>query len=268
MRLRSGPDPLPARAQVQTPVAIVDANIERCPARTRGATRAAAEAFVDYLFTPAAQAEFEAVGFRHACRSPSPDCHDAVGPGRARPCTAVASRPCRRPWHDRFPASQAVRSLAPGQHRAGSAGRSGLCWCFRECARTDWRWVLGASLALTLYTGDVKHVMRSVAQLMSCCASGQGPNDTHMTAIVGRERLAADLAGVAVCRLGHADVCRSGHRASVSEVAFGTMPAHSASLPSRSRPRQTLPWRAQAGRQDAGQAQQAAQGQQGVGGGR
>ena len=53
-------------SQVQTPVAIVDQNINRCPVKTRAATRAAAEAFVEYLFTPEAQAEFAAVGFRCA----------------------------------------------------------------------------------------------------------------------------------------------------------------------------------------------------------
>lgn len=47
-------------------MAVVDQNINRCPAKTRAATRAAAEAFVEYLFTPEAQAEFAAVGFRYA----------------------------------------------------------------------------------------------------------------------------------------------------------------------------------------------------------
>ncbi|KAK9821298.1 hypothetical protein WJX81_003983 [Elliptochloris bilobata] len=50
--------------RVQTPVAIVDKNVDQRSVRTRAATRAAAEAFVDYLFTPEAQADFVAVGFR------------------------------------------------------------------------------------------------------------------------------------------------------------------------------------------------------------
>ena len=61
-------------AQVQTPVAIVDHNIHHMRSeRMRAPTRAVAEAFVNYLFTPEAQAEFVAVGFRrvesqsHSC---------------------------------------------------------------------------------------------------------------------------------------------------------------------------------------------------------
>ena len=51
-------------AQVQCPVAIVDGNLDRVPAKARAATRAAAEAFIQYLFQPAAQREFAACGFR------------------------------------------------------------------------------------------------------------------------------------------------------------------------------------------------------------
>lgn len=81
---------------MQTPVAIVDANIERCPARTRGATRAAAEAFIDYLFTPAAQAEFEAVGFRRACPNPNPEAETVLRLwGSGTPAIASRSPPRR-----------------------------------------------------------------------------------------------------------------------------------------------------------------------------
>ena len=54
--------------QVQTPVALVDRNVDRRSAKMRGPTRAAAEAFLRYLFQPEAQAEFAANGFRRACR--------------------------------------------------------------------------------------------------------------------------------------------------------------------------------------------------------
>ena len=50
--------------QVETPVAIVDRNIDRRPANTREKTRRCAEAFVEYLFTPEAQKEFAGCGFR------------------------------------------------------------------------------------------------------------------------------------------------------------------------------------------------------------
>lgn len=50
--------------QVQTPVALVDRNLDRRSSKMRGPTRAAAEAFVQYLFTPEAQAEFADNGFR------------------------------------------------------------------------------------------------------------------------------------------------------------------------------------------------------------
>ncbi|CAL8463491.1 g3025 [Coccomyxa elongata] len=50
--------------RVQTPVALVDKNADRRSSKMRGPTRAAAEAFLQYLFTPEAQAEFAACGFR------------------------------------------------------------------------------------------------------------------------------------------------------------------------------------------------------------
>ncbi|EIE27484.1 periplasmic binding protein-like II, partial [Coccomyxa subellipsoidea C-169] len=50
--------------RVQTPVALVDKNVDRRSTKMRGPTRAAAEAFLEYLFTPEAQAEFVACGFR------------------------------------------------------------------------------------------------------------------------------------------------------------------------------------------------------------
>ena len=50
--------------QVQTPVALVDRNLDRRSSKMHGPTRAAAEAFVQYLFSPEAQAEFADSGFR------------------------------------------------------------------------------------------------------------------------------------------------------------------------------------------------------------
>lgn len=51
--------------QVQTPVALVDKNVDRRSSKMRGATRAAAEAFLEFLFTPEAQEEFARWGFRY-----------------------------------------------------------------------------------------------------------------------------------------------------------------------------------------------------------
>lgn len=51
--------------QIETPVALVDRNLDRRPPATREKTRACATAFVHYLFTPEAQREFAACGFRH-----------------------------------------------------------------------------------------------------------------------------------------------------------------------------------------------------------
>jgi len=136
---------------VQTPVAIVDANIERCPARTRAATRAAAEAFIDYLFTPAAQAEFEAVGFRRACPNPSPDCPEAVG-FRRPPASRSPPRHAAVPGTIAAPRHKPSHSPAPGQQVCGNAGHPGLGGCFRECACTDRQWnALGASLTFIAF---------------------------------------------------------------------------------------------------------------------
>lgn len=56
-------EPIPTcLLQIEFPVAIVDKNIDR----KRPATRAAAEAFVQYLFTTPAQQEFMDCGFRCA----------------------------------------------------------------------------------------------------------------------------------------------------------------------------------------------------------
>ena len=55
---------LAGHMQVQTPVALVDKNLDRRSSKMREPTRAAAEAFVQYLFTPEAQAEFAESGFR------------------------------------------------------------------------------------------------------------------------------------------------------------------------------------------------------------
>ncbi len=45
-------------------MALVDKNLDRRSSKMREPTRAAAEAFVQYLFTPEAQAEFAESGFR------------------------------------------------------------------------------------------------------------------------------------------------------------------------------------------------------------
>ena len=50
-------------AQVEFPVALIDRNLDKKPPEAR----AAAEAFVQYCFTPAAQREFAACGFRRVC---------------------------------------------------------------------------------------------------------------------------------------------------------------------------------------------------------
>ena len=51
--------------QVQTPVAVVDTNVQRRSSKTKAATIKAAHAFVDYLYSPGAQADFAAAGFRY-----------------------------------------------------------------------------------------------------------------------------------------------------------------------------------------------------------
>ena len=51
---------MPLLAQVEFPVALIDRNLDKKPPEAR----AAAEAFVQYCFTPAAQREFAACGFR------------------------------------------------------------------------------------------------------------------------------------------------------------------------------------------------------------
>ena len=45
------------------PIAVIDANVDRKPP----SARAAADAFIQYCFTPAAQREFAACGFRCDC---------------------------------------------------------------------------------------------------------------------------------------------------------------------------------------------------------
>ncbi len=59
--------------QVQTPVALVDKNLDRRSSKMREPTRAAAEAFVQYLFSPEAQAAFAESGFRFCPLSSSSD---------------------------------------------------------------------------------------------------------------------------------------------------------------------------------------------------
>ena len=59
--------------QIEFPVAIVDKNIDR----KKPETRVAAEAFLQYLFTPTAQQEFMDCGFRSALQAP---CMNTVWP--------------------------------------------------------------------------------------------------------------------------------------------------------------------------------------------
>lgn len=58
--------------RVAFPVAAVDGNLARFPRHSRAAAEAAARAFVDYLFTPAAQQEFVDAGFRPVARVARP----------------------------------------------------------------------------------------------------------------------------------------------------------------------------------------------------
>ena len=57
---------------MQTPVAVVDDNVQRRSARQKEATIKAAHAFVDYLYTPESQQAFADCGFR--CSNPSCVC--------------------------------------------------------------------------------------------------------------------------------------------------------------------------------------------------
>ena len=59
--------------QIEFPVAIVDKNIDR----KKPETRVAAEAFLQYLFTPTAQQEFMDCGFRSAFQ---PSCWNTMRP--------------------------------------------------------------------------------------------------------------------------------------------------------------------------------------------
>ncbi len=59
--------------QIEFPVAIVDKNIDR----KKPETRVAAEAFLQYLFTPTAQQEFMDCGFRSAFQ---PSCANTMWP--------------------------------------------------------------------------------------------------------------------------------------------------------------------------------------------
>lgn len=64
-------------------MALVDRNLERRSSKMREPTRAAAEAFVNYLFTPEAQAEFAVNGFR--CRLQPSHQHEDTGNFIAQP---------------------------------------------------------------------------------------------------------------------------------------------------------------------------------------
>ena len=63
------------------PIAVIDANVDRKPP----AARAAADAFIQYCFTPEAQREFAACGFR--CHSRGTLC---AGNARVQNSTIVA----------------------------------------------------------------------------------------------------------------------------------------------------------------------------------
>lgn len=56
--------------RVTLPIALVTANLDRFPPHSRDAAREAAQAFLEFLFTPEAQAEFVAVGFRPVGKLP------------------------------------------------------------------------------------------------------------------------------------------------------------------------------------------------------
>lgn len=82
------PSLLGCPVQVETPIAIVDRNLDRLPLATRQKTRACAEAFVQYLFKPEAQKEFSACGFRQAilCRLRCTPNFVAASTGRPQTC--------------------------------------------------------------------------------------------------------------------------------------------------------------------------------------
>lgn len=72
----------PSPAQIENPIAIVDRNVDK----REPAVRAAAEAFVKYLYTPAAQREFSACGFRSVDKSVAAESTlPKVWPSRAWP---------------------------------------------------------------------------------------------------------------------------------------------------------------------------------------
>lgn len=60
--------------QVETPVAVVDKNVNQRSSRTRAVTIRAAHDFVAYLFSREAQEDFAASGFRHG-PGMCPRCH-------------------------------------------------------------------------------------------------------------------------------------------------------------------------------------------------
>jgi sulfate transport system substrate-binding protein len=62
----------PDNVRVAFPVAAVDGNLSRFPRHSRAAAAAAAAAFVEYLFSPAAQQEFVDAGFRPVRRVARP----------------------------------------------------------------------------------------------------------------------------------------------------------------------------------------------------
>lgn len=64
--------PADVNVRVTVPVAVVDGNIALWPAHSRAAAKDAATAFVDYMFTPAAQQELADAGFRPVVKVPRP----------------------------------------------------------------------------------------------------------------------------------------------------------------------------------------------------
>ena len=71
--------------QIEFPIALIDRNLDLQPPEAR----VAAQAFVDYCFTPDAQREFAECGFRHALPDFSilPSSHGALF--FTRPCPAL-----------------------------------------------------------------------------------------------------------------------------------------------------------------------------------
>ena len=79
----------PDNVRVTLPVALVTANLDRFPLHSRAAARDAAQAFLEFLFTPEAQAEFVAAGFRPV--GPLPKGGGKAGGGGGAAAAAAAA---------------------------------------------------------------------------------------------------------------------------------------------------------------------------------